>query len=89
MNLRTAAACLLALALAGCANTHRGTIVEKEYEPAKTKHSCTTSHGKRACTSKKTPECWEIEYRTDSGDEEEVCVSRREYDRYQVGQRYP
>jgi outer membrane lipoprotein SlyB len=90
MNLRTAAVALgVLLALGGCSKA-TGTITEKEYESAKTKQTCAGSGTKRTCKTTTTKSaCWELELRTDSGDEDEVCVSRPEYDRYQVGQRYP
>lgn len=86
---------VVALALSGCGNPiPPGEIIEKEHESGgyTTVSSCTTdSKGKRTCTSKRMgkPECWELEIRDDKGNEHEVCVSEREWDKWNVGDRYP
>lgn len=62
------------LALTGCAQVS-GTVVEKEVE--------VTFKKKRSST------CYELEIKQADGTVADICVSKSEYDRYNVGDKYP
>ena len=80
------------LALSGCGNTPTGTIIEKEYEARKSSvtTTCSGTGAKRSCkpTTKTKPECWELEIKDSAGEEHEICVSEREWKKWNVGDRY-
>lgn len=65
---------VVTLALTGCAQVS-GTIEEKEVE--------VTFKKKRAKT------CYEFEIKKDDGSTVDICVPKSEYDRYNVGDKYP
>jgi hypothetical protein len=88
----TLAAMLLAFATAcGGGSVTHGTVVEKDHEPAHTEY-------KRVKKSKKTggyrtrtvrhSECWQLELRNKKGDTGDICVSRSDYDRVKVGDKW-
>lgn len=63
-----------ALALTGCAQV-TGEIVEKEVEVTTKKRKIRT--------------CYEFEVKQADGTVTDICVSKSEYDRYNVGDKYP
>lgn len=74
-----------------------GTVVSKEYEPAefKNKRTCASKNSAGKCiryTTKRTlvdGEEWEVVVRDGRGREHELDVSRRDFDRVQVGSAWP
>lgn len=74
---------VVALATACSAWTGTGTVVEKEYEQART---VIISTGKTTVPVRK-PECFELEIEEDNGNAHELCVDRAIWDAYDDGDR--
>ncbi|SLG40204.1 Uncharacterised protein [Mycobacteroides abscessus subsp. abscessus] len=76
-----AVAAALIGAVTACSSPASGVIIEKDHD----RGSCTTTNRKVKCAS----DSFELEIRTDRGEEVEISVDRAEFYRYQVGDRYP
>lgn len=93
-----AAAAVLAMTLAGCADVDHGTVVDKNHADARTdiiwQQNCfpTGPNGAPICTPimmpVSYPEYWELRLKNDT-DEGWHSVSEDEFNKYQVGDKYP
>jgi hypothetical protein len=85
----TLAAALLALVTAcGGGDVKHGTVVEKEHEPAHTEYKRVKKNGKYRTKRVHHSECWELELRDKKGRTGDICVSKKEYDSVEVGDRW-
>ena len=65
-----------------------GTVISKEHTDAWTQVACTTVGKVTTCNPVYWPECWGITF-SDGSDTGDTCVTREQFDNYQIGGQYP
>jgi hypothetical protein len=87
--LATAVAAGLLALVTGCGDdVKHGTVVEKEHESAHTEYKRVKKNGKYRTKKVRHSECWELELRDKNGKTGDICVSRDDYNRVEIGDKW-